>query len=135
MAKKHILTIGYRKYACDSVSAATEAVRILSKLKRVDHIMDGPYEDWHYVETGEGIEVELELNKTVKVKAPPKPEPKAKPLTLPKPKKGTIQCMCGNSYVAPKETCASCGLHFNVSHSRTHDSTPANTVPFRLTDH
>jgi hypothetical protein len=133
MAKKHILTIGYHQYACDSVSAATELVRILSKLKEVDHVTDGPYEQWHYVETGEGIRCELELNKTVKVKAPPKPEPKAK--ALPRPKKGTIQCRCGHSYVAPKETCASCGTPFSVSQSRTHDSTPSNAVPFRLTDH
>jgi len=132
MAKKHIITIGYRKYACESESAATEAVRILSKLKEVDHITSGLYEQWYYVETGEGVEVELELNKTVREKPKPKPEPKAKALTLPKPKKGTIQCMCGNSDVAPRETCPSCGLHFNVSHSRTHDSTPGNTVPFRL---
>jgi hypothetical protein len=132
MAKKHIISIGYRDYACDSVSAATEAVKILSKLRRVEHSTSGEYKDWHYIETGEGIEVSLKLNETVREKAKPKPEPKAKALTLPKPKKGTIQCMCGNSDVAPKETCPSCGLHFNVSHSRTHDTTPGNTVPFRL---
>jgi len=130
MAKKHIIKIGYRSYSCDSVTAATEAVRILSKLKEVDHITSGPYETWYYVETGEGVEVELELNKTVRPKAAPKPEPKA--LALPKPKKGTIQCMCGQSYVAPKQSCAACGLPFSASHSRTHDSGPSNTVPFRL---
>jgi hypothetical protein len=130
MAKKHIIKINHYRYACDSIADATAAVKILSKLKSVEWVYE-PEEDVksYFVETDEVINIELELNKDVRDKAKPKRLPK--PLALPKPKRGTIRCICDQADVAPRQFCTACGVAFEVSHGRTHDSAK-NVTAFRL---
>lgn len=122
MSKKHIIEIGYQKYAADSITAATQAVNILSKLKPVRLNTDSrDSDDWFYEPDEDdrfGRAIELKLNQ--RYREPRKPKAK-KPLALPKPKRGTILCICEKSSVSPGETCAHCGLSFSVSHNRTHD--------------
>lgn len=120
MKKVHIIKFGYRSYAADSITAATQAVALLSKLKPVKHVTEGEYDEWHYAPEDEQArprEVSLELNQPY---MEPRGKKEPKPLALPKPKKGTILCICEKSYVAPRETCAHCGRDFSKSHNRTH---------------
>lgn len=135
MAKKHIISIGYRDFAVDSITAATQAVQLLSKLKRVKLNTDASKsEGWFYEPEEEEFHdaVELKLNQKYRE---PKAEPKQKALALPAPKRGSILCICEKSYVAPRQTCPHCGRDFSESHGRTHDSkptTPAGVIPFKL---
>lgn len=137
MSKKvHIIEIGYQKFACDSITAATQAVAVLSKLRPVNLNTDAKDSDHWYYEPEEGSRyrtgVELKLNQKYRERKP-KVEPKA--MALPAPKRGTILCICEKSYVAPRETCPHCGRAFSESHNRTHDSkpsTPAGVIPFKL---
>ncbi len=62
----------------------------------------------------------VKMNQPYRPAKPEKPAKAEKPLALPKPKKGSIQCICEHSYVAPRETCAHCGRAFSESHNRTH---------------
>jgi len=50
MSKKvHIIEIGHSKFACESITAATQAVATLSKLKRVRLNTDAKDSDhWFY---------------------------------------------------------------------------------------
>lgn len=125
MAKKHIIKFGYRYFAVDSVTAATQAVALLSKLQPVQHVTSGGYDNWHYAPEDEDVrprEVRLELNQPYR-EPRKKPDPKpAKPLALPKPARGTIRCICEKSDVAPKQSCTHCGRPFSESHNRTHQS-------------
>lgn len=118
MAKKHIVTFGYQKYAFDSVTAASQAVAFFSKLKPVKLCTEGKYDTWHYQpDSDREKEVSLELNQ--KYRDPVEPKPR-KALALPAPKRGTILCICEKSYVAPRESCPHCGRDFSESHNRTH---------------
>jgi hypothetical protein len=137
MSKKvHIIEIGYQKFACDSITAATQAVAVLSKLRPVSLNTDASDSDrWFYEPTEKGRfhdGVELKLNQRYRE---PKAEPKSKALALPAPKRGSILCICEKSYVAPKENCPQCGRTFSESHNRTHDDkpiTPNGIIPFKL---
>jgi hypothetical protein len=127
MAKKHIIHFQGYHYSMDSISSATEAVKILSKLKPCRLITSGGYHDCHYIpedrDLFRDIKLELTLNEDFREPRKPKAE---KPLALPKPKRGTILCICERSSVAPGQTCAHCGRSFAESHNRTHgdDSSP-----------
>lgn len=131
MAKKHIITIGYQDYACDSVTAATQAVAILTKLQPVRYVTEGDSDGWHYApqEVGRRENVELKMNQPFREPRKPKPE---KPLALPKPKRGSILCICEKSFVAPRETCPHCGRPFAESHGRTHDDSIESEPRLRL---
>jgi hypothetical protein len=126
MAKKHIIEFGLYHYAVDSITAATEAIRVLSKLQRVRLNTDADSSrDWYYEPDERDTRVELEMKLNQNFQEPRKPRP-AKTLALPKPKRGTILCICERSSVAPGQTCAHCGRSFHESHNRTHgsDSSP-----------
>lgn len=64
MAKKHIITFAYQDYAVDSVTAATQAVALLSKLQPVRYNTEGDSDGWHYVpdEKSHRREVGLKMN-------------------------------------------------------------------------
>ena len=131
MSKKHIITIGYMHYAFDSIKAATDCLVILNRATLCQREYESgkttykPNDDPHRCN-----DLELTLNQHFESPRPPKAE---KRLSLPAPKRGSILCLCEKSYVAPKQTCPSCGLAFNVSHSRTHqDTSTANSPTLRL---
>ena len=119
MAKKHILKFGYLTFAVDSITTATAAVALFSKLTpaRLNH--DAPSSDDWFWEPNPDREsaIELKMNEPFREPKPVKP---AKALALPTPKRGSILCICEKSYVAPKQSCPHCGRSFNESHSRTH---------------
>ena len=120
MTKKHIISIGYRHYAADSISAATQALAILSKLKRVKRQAPGKHsERWTWFPDDDSEEISLEMNQDFH-DPEAKPKAKTKALALPAPKRGTILCICEKSHVAPRETCPHCGRSFTESHNRTH---------------
>jgi hypothetical protein len=132
MAKKHIISIGYRHYAADSISAATQAIALLSKLKRVKREAPGKHSDrWIWIPDDDNEEISVELNQEF---LDPDATPKApkKALALPAPKRGTIMCICERSYVAPKQSCPHCGRSFSESHNRTHGSDTAVPPTHRL---
>ena len=133
MEKKHIIRFGYQSYAVDSISAATQAVALLSKLQPVEHMLEGRSSDeWYW--TPESREdrktVSLELNQNYR--GPKTKKAQEEPLGLPKPKRGTILCICEKSCVAPGETCTHCGRPFSESHNRTHGSDHAKGPTLRL---
>lgn len=132
MAKKHIIEFGLYHYAVDSITAATEAIRVLSKLQPVRLNTDADSSrDWYYQpdkEQRSSRELELKLNQNFQEPRKPKAE---KPLALPKPKRGTILCICEKSSVAPGQSCTHCGRSFHESHNRTHQDKP-NTPNLRL---
>lgn len=121
MAKKHIITFGYRAFACDSITTATQVVALLSKLTPVSRNTDADrISDWYYEpDADRDTTIELKMNENFR---DPKPEKPAKALALPKPARGTILCICEKSYVAPKQSCVHCGRPFSESHNRTHKS-------------
>lgn len=121
MAKKHIIRFGYRDYAVDSLSAASDAMRILSKLQPCRHNIDAEdSREWHYEPDSErDHEIRLKTNQLYHEPRPVKP---SKTLALPKPMRGTIRCICDKSDVAPRTSCAHCGRPFSESHNRTHGS-------------
>lgn len=124
MATRHIITIDHRDFAVESAATATQLLNLLAKLKKVrfNHEAESS-RDWFYEEDldhGRQIEASLKMNQPFAASKPAKPE---KPLALPRPKKGSIQCICEHSYVAPRETCAHCGRPFSESHNRTHGDT------------
>jgi len=105
MKTAHIITFGYRRFAVDSLAAATKAIDILSKLRQVEYTPPKEHCDKHHYEyTSESWDITLELNQTVAM--PPKH------LALPRPKRGSKRCLCNHSDVAPGETCVSCGLPY-----------------------
>jgi len=131
MAKKHIIEIGYQKFACDSITAATQAIAILSKLTKVTLNLEADDSDkWFYEpDTDRRSTVELKLNQNYRERKPEKPLKEPKPLALPKPARGTILCICEKSYVAPRQSCPHCGRAFSESHNRTHQSTATPSHP------
>lgn len=118
MTKKHIVEIGYMKFAFDSIKAATDLVTLINKAIPVDYEFDHPARGYKPAESERSRDIELKLNQ---VFHPTRQLKEKKALALPAPKRGTILCLCEKSYVAPKQTCPHCGLHFNVSHGRTHE--------------
>jgi len=130
MAKKHIISFGYREFAVDSVTAATAAVALLSKLIPVRQNMDSDRSSgWFYEpDSDRDVTIKLKMNEEFREPKPAKPEKAPKPLALPKPARGTIRCICEKSDVAPKQSCAHCGRPFSESHNRTHqgDSIPSH---------
>lgn len=134
MARKHIIYFSGHEFACDSITAATQIVAALSKLRPAKHVTEGHYDDWHYAPDDRDFkqpDVSLKLNQEFREPRKPKSE---KSLHLPAPKRGSILCLCERSYVAPKQNCPSCGLAFNVSHGRTHEQAEqtANQAKLRL---
>ena len=131
MKKVHIVSFGYCDYAFDSVTKATDAVKLFSSLRRVKFVHIPGDKPSYYVTHPEdrGGEVKLEMNQYFRDAA--KPEKAPKPLALPKPARGTIRCICGFSDVAPKQSCTHCGRPFSESHNRT-PSTPDNGPHLRL---
>ena len=121
MTKKHIVEIGYMKYAFDSIKAATDLITLINKAIPVDYEFDHPARGYKPAAGGREMDIELKLNQVFHPAHKPKAEKPAKHLALPAPKRGTILCVCEKSYVAPKQNCPHCGLHFNVSHGRTHE--------------
>ena len=121
MSKKHIISIGYRHYACDSIAQATQSIAILSKLIKVTRKAPDIHCDrWTWTSDNDGTteDISLEMNQEFSdpvAKAKPK-----KPLSLPAPKRGSIRCICDKSDVSPRTSCAHCGRPFSESHSRTH---------------
>lgn len=121
MAKKHILTVGLYDFAFDSITAATNVLKILEKAIPCDWTSNPDGKSYYEEDTSENRrESRLELNQDFRPKRPVKA---VKPLALPAPKRGTILCICEKSYVAPREICPHCGRAFTESHSRTHKST------------
>ena len=99
--KKHILQIGYRSFAYDSVSAATSALAAISKGTRVKYESNGTFVPCDEDETDE---IELKLNRQVKMPT------KQKRLGLPAPKRNTIECpFCESVSVVRGSNCQSCG--------------------------
>lgn len=134
MATKHIIRIGYQAFACDDKKTACDLLALFAKLQPVDHITDGPVDEWYYTpEIGErSRDITLKHNqrfRPIKTEKPAKPVKAAKALTLPAPKRGSILCICERSYVAPRETCPHCGRAFSESHNRTHGDQPINSKP------
>lgn len=128
MAKKHIIKFGYRAYAVDSITTATQAVALLSKLIPVRQNTDGrSLSEWYYEpDEDRNTAIELKMNENYRE---PKPEKPTKALALPKPKRGTIRCICEKSDVAPKQSCAHCGRPFSESHNRSHKSDSIQSGP------
>ncbi|GAA5482094.1 hypothetical protein [Haloferula sargassicola] len=129
---KHIIKFGYRYYAVDSISAATQAIALLAKLKPCEwqHEPEGkshyrPIEDAHERDN----EITLETNQRWHE---PKPEKPAKAEKLPAPKRGSILCICERSYVAPRQSCPHCGRPFSESHNRTHGADRTGTETPKL---
>lgn len=123
-SKRHILYFCGYTFAFESVSAATSAAALLAKMVRVRHITSGDYDDWHYTPCeNEDMDSRIQLEMGQRFKAPAKPQ---KPKALPAPKRGSIQCICEKSYVAPRQSCPHCGRPFSESHNRTHGSKPAD---------
>lgn len=118
MKKKHIINISCYHFAFDSVTAATTVIAAISKAEQVDYDYESGKIYYPLKNDERACEFSLELNQNYRPPAPPKPEPKA--IALPKPKRGTILCICEKSYVAPRESCPSCGRDFSESHNRTH---------------
>lgn len=133
MATRHIITIDYQSYAVESATAATQLLTLLAKIRKVRRNTEADKSSgWFYEDDPDpcrGLEVILKMNQPYRPAKPEKPAKAEKPLALPKPKKGSIQCICEHSYVAPKETCAHCGRAFDESHTRTHGDQPINTKP------
>jgi hypothetical protein len=131
MRKKHIIKFHCYHFAVESITAATQAVAMLSKLQPVKYVTDGEYSGWHYAPDESGRrEITLEMHQPYR---DPKPEKKPKSLALPAPKKGSILCVCEKSYVAPRQSCPHCGRKFSESHNRTHNAhaaTTAGLLPF-----
>ena len=134
MEKRHIITIDYVPYAVESAAQATQLLTILAKLRKVQRNTDA--EDsagWFYEDeprSSRELEVSLKMNQPYRLAKPVNPPKAEKPLALPKPKKGSIQCLCEHSYVAPRETCTHCGRPFSESHNRTHgDAIPTKSQP------
>ena len=131
MSKKHIITFGYQDFAVDSITAATQAIALLSKLQPVRYQSKESGEGYHYVpdDRDRYRDVGLKMNQPFQEPKKAKPE---KVLALPKPKKGSIMCICEKSHVAPKETCPHCGRPFAESHNRTHDDATPIKPQLRL---
>ena len=137
MATKHIIKIGYQAFACDDKKTASELLSLFAKLQAVDHITDGPVDEWYYTpEIGShSRDITLKPNqlfRLTKAEKKEKPVKVAKALTLPAPKRGSILCICEHSYVAPRETCAHCGRSFSESHNRTHRDAAPSKPQLRL---
>jgi hypothetical protein len=117
--------------AADSVTAATQAVALFSKLRKVKLNTDAKDSDHWYYEPEEGFHdrVSLKLDQPYREQ---KPEPKSKALALPAPKRGTILCICEKSYVAPRQSCVHCGRPFSESHNRTHDTHDTHDTQSKL---
>jgi hypothetical protein len=133
MSKKvHIVTIGYQDYAIESLTQATQVLRVMEKAVPCSyHHVPGDASNYMPEEDRKPA-LKLEINMNLLSK--PKPKPK-KALALPAPKRGTILCICEKSYVAPKQSCPHCGRAFSESHNRTHDDkplTPSGVIPFKL---
>jgi hypothetical protein len=131
MATRHIITIDHQDFAVESAAQATQLLTLLAKLQKVRlNIEADSSRGWFYEDDPichRQIEVSLKLNQPYRAAKPEKPSKPEKPLALPKPKKGSIQCICEHSYVAPRESCAHCGRTFAESHNRTHSDPPAAT--------
>lgn len=134
MATKHIIKIGYQAFACDDRKTASELLALFAKLQAVDHVTDGPVDEWYYTpEIGiNSRDITLKPNQLFRPTKSEKPVKAAKALTLPAPKRGSILCICEHSYVAPRETCAHCGRSFAESHNRTHGDAIQSKPQLRL---
>jgi hypothetical protein len=118
----HIIEVGYQSFAVDSITAATAAIAVLSKLKKVrlNHSADNS-DRWFFEPDEDSHHDKINLKLHQKYRDPKtEPKPKEKTLALPAPKRGTILCICEKSYVAPKQSCPHCGRPFSESHNRTH---------------
>lgn len=120
--KKHIIKIGYQYFATDSVTAATQAVNLLSKMIQVEFVPGSQGYRYQPKEDEDDFrKISLEMNQSFH---DPKAKQKdARPLSLPAPKRGSILCVCEKSYVSPRQSCPHCGRKFSESHNRTHSST------------
>lgn len=132
MEKRHIITIDYQSYAVESATAATQLLTLLAKIRKVRRNSDADHSShWFFEDEANSmreLEVTLKMNQPYRPTKPVKPPKAVKPLALPKPKKGSIQCICEHSYVAPRESCTHCGRPFSESHNRTH-GTPIESEP------
>lgn len=136
MEKRHIITIDYVPYAVESAAQASQLLTLLAKLRKVQRNTEA--EDsarWFYEDeerSSRELEVTLKMNQPYRPAAKVKPPKAEKPLALPKPKKGSIQCICEHSFVAPKESCTHCGRPFSESHNRTHGDAIESEPRLRL---
>ena len=120
MAKttKHIVSIGYRKFACDSITTASQLVALLSKCTPAEYCYETG-KSWFQPlpDDGRHEEITLEANR-------PWHDPNAKrpkgPKGLPSPARGSILCICEQSWLAPRQNCPSCGRPYYESAHRTH---------------
>jgi hypothetical protein len=134
MEKRHIITIDYVPYAVESAAQASQLLTLLAKLRKVQwNTQADESRGWFYEDedrSSRELEVSLKMNQPYRPAKAEKPAKAGKPLALPKPKKGSIQCICEHSYVAPRESCTHCGRSFSESHNRTHgDSIPGKSQP------
>lgn len=132
MTKKHIISFGLYDYALDSITAATQTMAVLAKLRPVRYKSDGNGNYAYEPATDEDIprnQPKLEMNQPYREARKPKAE---KPLALPTPKRGSILCICEKSYVAPKQSCPHCGRPFSESHNRTHGDQSDSQPKLRL---
>jgi hypothetical protein len=119
MAKstRHIVSIGYRHFACESMTAASQLINLLSKTTPAERSYED-HETWYQPSAQKrDNEITLEANR-------PWRDPNAKPpkgiRALPAPRRGSILCICEKSWVAPRHNCPSCGRAFTESANRTH---------------
>jgi hypothetical protein len=101
MKKMHLITIGYRTFAYESVSAATAALAALAKGVPVKYESGG-----NYVQDDDTVrsEMELKLNRPVSLYQKPKR------LGLPAPKRNSVECpFCESVSVVRGTNCQSCG--------------------------
>lgn len=123
----HVVDYSAYYFAFASQNDAIQLTKLLAKAQIVERIWEAKGKEFK-AGMRHDADPTLMFNVTVYPSKPPKPEPKPqKALALPKPKRGTILCICEKSYVAPRESCPSCGRPFSESHNRTHSSTATQT--------
>jgi hypothetical protein len=132
MAKKHIVTVGYRDFATDSAAAAADLVKLMARFKPCKFHYQSGGAAYYEPDNDPRNEIKLELNQPWKEPQPEKPVKAAKPLALPKPARGTIRCICDKSDVSPRTSCAHCGRPFSESHNRTHGADQSGKTHLRL---
>lgn len=124
MKEKYIITIGYHKYAVDSLSAATAAINLFAKLMPVRWVTEADSsEDWYYTPDPDKRESEIAIKRGRFFDPAAQSSRPRKSIGLPAPKRGSILCICEMSWVSPRQTCPHCGRAFSESHNRTHKPT------------
>lgn len=119
MAKstRHIVSIGYRHFAFESMTAASQAISLLSKATSADRSYE-EHQTWYQPAADKrDNEITLEANRPWR---DPNAKPSKGPKGLPAPARGSILCICERSWLSPRQNCPSCGRPYTESANRTH---------------